>query len=236
MHNNFLIDRGGKMSKSKGGFATLQSLVDRGVPPLAYRLLCLSSHYRSELEFSGDSLSAALTRLKRLAIAVGRVRDEAGPRPWERVLTEISVSRGASFAFQRETLEAGLPAAAQALLASFDEAISADLMTPRALPLLEEALVAKAIPPADRLRLVATMDLVLGLGLVALDRAALRLRPADAELEADAVEAALAERQAARAARDFARADAIRDTLAAKGVELMDGDPLRWEWRIDLTD
>jgi cysteinyl-tRNA synthetase len=80
------------------------------------------------------------------------------------------------------------------------------------------------------------MDLVLGLELVGLDRAALRLRPADAELEADAVEAALAERQAARAARDFARADAIRDTLAAKGVELMDGDPLRWEWRIDLAD
>src|SRR3546814_7785018 len=65
MHNNFLVDRGGKMSKSKGGFTTLFSLIDRGVHPLAYRLLCLSAHYRSDLEFSPDNLMAALTSLKR---------------------------------------------------------------------------------------------------------------------------------------------------------------------------
>jgi len=234
MHNNFLVDRGGKMSKSKGGFSTLQSLADRGVHPLAYRLLCLSSHYRSELEFSADSLGAALTRLKRLAIAATALRDKAGPQDWQRLLAEADATRGASYAFQRDALEAGLSAPALALLAKFDEAVSADLMTPRALPLVEEALAAKAIAPAERLRLVATMDLVLGLGLMTIDRAALRLRPADAALDEDAVEAALTERQAARAARDFARSDAIRDDLAAQGVELMDGDPLRWEWRIDL--
>ena len=63
MHNNFLVDRQGKMSKSKGGFTTLQSLIDAGVHPLAYRLLCLQAHYRSELEFSAESVAAALTRL-----------------------------------------------------------------------------------------------------------------------------------------------------------------------------
>ena len=68
MHNNFLVDRGGKMSKSKGGFATLRGLIDRGVHPLAYRLLCLSAHYRSELEFSPEGVGAAFTRLKRLAM------------------------------------------------------------------------------------------------------------------------------------------------------------------------
>jgi cysteinyl-tRNA synthetase len=52
MHNNFLIDRAGKMSKSTGEFLTLQALVDRGFHPLAYRLMCLQAHYRSELEFS----------------------------------------------------------------------------------------------------------------------------------------------------------------------------------------
>ena len=69
MHNNFLVERqknsaAGKMSKSAGGFRTLQTLLDAGVHPLAYRLLCLSAHYRSELEFSEESLAAALTRLK----------------------------------------------------------------------------------------------------------------------------------------------------------------------------
>src|SRR3546814_5243299 len=68
MHNNFLIDRGGKMSKSSGEFLRLQVLVDRGFHPLAFRLMCLQAHYRSELELSPENLSAALTRLKRLMI------------------------------------------------------------------------------------------------------------------------------------------------------------------------
>lgn len=235
MHNNFLIDRAGKMSKSSGEFATLQSLVDRGVAPLAYRLLCLSAHYRSELEFSGENLAAALTRLKRLLIAVTQLRGKAGPQEWTRVLVETGATRGASFAYQRGVLEDGLPAAARDILARFDEAVSADLMIPRALPLLEEALGAKAIEPPDRLRLVATMDLVLGLGLLRLDRASLRLRPAEARITEAEIEAQLGNRQAARAAKDFGRSDAIRDALAADGVDLMDGDPLRWEWRVELT-
>ena len=66
MHNNFLVERGGKMSKSTGEFLRLQVLIDAGVHPLAYRLMCLQAHYRSELEFTWENLFAALTRLKRL--------------------------------------------------------------------------------------------------------------------------------------------------------------------------
>ncbi len=69
MHNNFLIDRGGKMSKSAGEFLRLQLLVDNGYHPLAYRLMCLQAHYRSELEFSWEGLQAALVRLKRMVMA-----------------------------------------------------------------------------------------------------------------------------------------------------------------------
>ncbi|MFM7377126.1 MAG: class I tRNA ligase family protein, partial [Erythrobacter sp.] len=50
MHNNFLVERSGKMSKSSGEFLRLQLLVDKGYHPLAYRLMCLQAHYRSELE------------------------------------------------------------------------------------------------------------------------------------------------------------------------------------------
>ena len=75
MHNNFLIDRAkdgqsGKMSKSTGEFLTLQALVDRGFHPLAYRLMCLQAHYRSELEFSWENLAAAFVRLKRMVMGV----------------------------------------------------------------------------------------------------------------------------------------------------------------------
>jgi cysteinyl-tRNA synthetase len=76
------------------------------------------------------------------------------------------------------------------------------------------------------------MDAVLGLGLTAVTRSELRLRPAGAQVTEDELAAALARRNEARAARDFATSDAIRDELAGKGVEVMDGDPLGWEWRL----
>jgi cysteinyl-tRNA synthetase len=58
------------MSKSTGQFLRLQTLVDAGFHPLAYRMMCLQAHYRSELEFSWEGLGAALTRLKRIVMAV----------------------------------------------------------------------------------------------------------------------------------------------------------------------
>ncbi|WP_156678719.1 cysteine--tRNA ligase [Sphingomonas profundi] len=239
MHNNFLImrdkeGRGGKMSKSQGGFATLRSLVDRGVHPLAYRLLCLSSHYRSELEFSAETLLAARTRLRRLLLAIDKqgLRGDAGV---DGLLDDAGYTRGASLAFQRERLEAGLPAPAAARLAAFDAALADDLNTPVALTVMDELLADKRLDAAHKLRALASMDLVLGLGLVgsrALAPADLRIRPADAALTEADVMARLDDRRAARAARDFAASDAIRDDLAAQGVEIMDGDPLGWEWKV----
>ncbi len=65
-----------------------------------------------------------------------------------------------------------------------------------------------------------------------LTRADLRIRPKSASLTEEEVEVLVARRNAARAAKDFATADAIRDELAAQGVEVMDGDPLGWEWKL----
>ena len=205
MHNNFLVDRGGKMSKSAGEFLRLQTLVDRGIHPLSYRLMCLSAHYRSELEFTWDSVIAAQTRLKRLVQAVEKLR-AAPDKP-----SRASADR------HRE---------------AFDAAISDDLNTPRALPVLDELLADKALSPAERLDAAAAFDRVLGLRLATITRADLRVRPADAAIDEAAVEARLAERRDARAARDFARSDALRDDLAAAGVEVMDGDPLGWDWHL----
>ena len=208
MHNNFLVDRGGKMSKSAGDFRTLQSLIDRGVHPLAYRLMCLSAHYRSELEFSGENLAAALTRLKRLVMTVEalRARDDG--------------TRKGDTAHYRRLL---------------DEAVSDDLNTPRALPIVDEMLADKKLSPADRLAALVDFDQVLGLDLGELTRASLRLRPADATISEAEIDAQLALRRAARAARDFAQSDAIRDALAESGVDVMDGDSLGWDWKIALT-
>ncbi len=207
MHNNFLVERSGKMSKSAGEFLRLPLLVEKGYHPLAYRLMCLQAHYRSELEFSWDGLGAALTRLKRMVLAADRFADaEEGGDP--------RLPRLAPF------------------LDRFDAAMSDDLNTPLALTAFEEALAAKKIDPAARRAAIAEMDSVLGLGLLDLTRTDLRLRPKDAELDEDDVEDALERRRDAREARDFSRSDAIREELAAKGVEVMDGDPLGWEWKL----
>ena len=76
------------------------------------------------------------------------------------------------------------------------------------------------------------MDAVLGLNLTRLNRSDLRVRPAAAQIEADDIEDALNRRKEARAAKDFAASDAIRDSLLARGVEVMDGDPLGWDWKV----
>ncbi|MDX3901691.1 MAG: cysteine--tRNA ligase [Sphingobium sp.] len=225
MHNNFLVDRskgsdGGKMSKSKGGFTTLFSLIDRGVHPIAYRLLCLSAHYRGELEFSGENLGAALTRLKRLVMAVEGLKARAEGVTWQSPRLDY--------------LRANLHPKLVPLLEQFDAAIADDLMTPRALPLLEEAVGMKKVPVDEKLCLIAAFDQALGLSLLTLTRADLRIAPKDTAITAEEIEAELERRQAARAAKDFALSDEIRDALVARGVEVMDGDPLRWEWRLAL--
>lgn len=207
MHNNFLVERAGKMSKSSGEFLTLQALVDRGFHPLAYRMMCLQAHYRSELEFSWENLAAASTRLKRTVQAIETLR----ARP-----------------------HAPSASAAAAYREQLDAAVSDDLNTARALPVLDALIADKAIAPQERLAALADFDAALGLDLATLTRADLRVRPKGAAIDEATIEARLAERREARAAKDFARSDAIRDELAAAGVEVMDGDALGWDWKTPI--
>ena len=222
MHNNFLVERSGKMSKSAGEFLRLQLLIDKGYHPLAYRLMCLQAHYRSELEFSWEGLEAALTRLKRMVMAVEQLRARLGEDPPAE--PEGGWTQG--------SVHGELDATLLPLLVEFDAAMADDLNTPLALTALEAVLAGKTLDPRERSVLVAAMDAVLGLGLLDLRRADLRLRPAAAEIAEEEIEAALVRRKEARAAKDFATSDALRDELAARGVEVMDGDPLGWEWKL----
>jgi cysteinyl-tRNA synthetase len=114
----------------------------------------------------------------------------------------------------------------------FDAAISDDLNTPVALTIFDEALALKKVDAGEKLAALAAMDTVLGLGLRDLARADLRIRPKAATITETEIEATLARRREARAAKDFAASDALRDELAAQGVEVMDGDPLGWEWKL----
>ena len=206
MHNNFLVERSGKMSKSSGEFLRLQLLVDKGYHPLAYRMMCLQAHYRSELEFSWEGLGAALTRLKRIVMAVERLKDAASSTPDH-----------PKFAPLRE---------------KFAAAMADDLNTPIALVALEEALAVKKVDAGVKRAVIEEMDAVLELGLFDLSRGDLRLRPRDATITEEEIEAELIRRKEARVAKDFTTSDAIRESLGEKGVEVMDGDPLGWDWKL----
>jgi len=224
MHNNFLVDRTGKMSKSSGEFLRLQLLIDKGYHPLAYRMMCLQAHYRSELEFSWDGLGAALTRLKRMVMGIRQATSAAYNQAPNVTAPNWPDDRVDAL---REAIDNPKLAA---LVDKFVAALADDLNTSVALTVLEEVLATKKVPIDQKAILARAM--MWPLGLEPLPREDFRIRSKDAVITEDEIEQALADRKAARAEKDFAKSDAIRDDLAAKGVEVMDGDPLGWEWKL----
>jgi cysteinyl-tRNA synthetase len=227
MHNNFLIERSGKMSKSSGEFLRVQLLIDKGFHPLAYRLMCLQAHYRSELEFSWEGLQAALVRLKRMVMAVSNLK----ARHAELVSASYLATSESKTLKQ---VQGDVAPAISVALKDFAAAVSDDLNTAIAITSLETLIGLKKVDVAQHIAAIAEMDAVLGLNFNSLTRTDLRIRPKAAVITEAEIEAALAARKEARAAKDFAKSDAIRDDLIAKGVEVMDGDPLGWDWKLDI--
>jgi cysteinyl-tRNA synthetase len=230
MHNNFLIERSGKMSKSSGEFLRVQLLIDKGFHPLAYRLMCLQAHYRSELEFSWEGLQAAFVRLKRMVMGVTNLKARhADTQTGEADTWTLKQVQGDGSGVQGDVAPA-----ISATLKDFAASIADDLNTAIAITALETIIGIKKVDVAQQLAAIADMDKVLGLNLMALTRQDLRVRPKAATITEEDIETALTARKEARAAKDFAKSDAIRDDLIAKGVEVMDGDPLGWDWKLDI--
>jgi len=234
MHNEFLVLRDAeKMSKSKGNFLTLQTLVDQGVHPLAYRLFLLTANYRSNLEFSWEALAGARSNLRRMLLRIARLREEVGPQEWQKIHAEARFQSGGSFAFIRAALAEGLSARAMGYVEGLDAAMSNDLHTPQGLVLLGELLDDKKLAADEALRLVALFDLVLGLELMTLTVSDLAIRPAGVSITEEEIERLIADRAAARKAKDFATADGIRDRLLTAGVAIQDSPQgTDWEWAL----
>ena len=99
LHGAFLKTNDAKMSKSDGTFLRLQTLLDQGVDPLAYRYLCLSAHYRSQLNFSDQALSSAVVGLERLRMTVyklgvaGQANDDYVQRFFNELAHDLNLPR-----------------------------------------------------------------------------------------------------------------------------------------------
>jgi cysteinyl-tRNA synthetase len=208
LHNEFLVLDKGKMSKSAGGFLTLQSLMDAGYDPLDYRYFLLGGHYRSQLQFSWESLEGAKNARKSLLDRIKTLAEKAGTLP---------------------PASSGGDAGTGACLAAFDKALEEDLSTPRALAELWGLLRDNSLEPAAVLAAAFDMDRVLGLGLREAAAAAREKGPEDEALVRE-IEALIAERKEAKKARDYTRADHIRQTLKERGIILEDG-PAGTLWR-----
>ena len=125
MHGYFLLANDAKMAKSAGEFLRLKSLTDRGYDPLAYRYLCLTAHYRSQLNFTFDALDASATALERMRSAFHALphAEAADPRYVERFTAEINddLNLPRALALAWEVLRGELPSAARrSTLAAFD--------------------------------------------------------------------------------------------------------------------
>ena len=200
LHNEFLVMDKGKMSKSSGEFLTLQYLIDKGFDPLDYRFFLLGGHYRSQLTFSWESMESARNSRRSLVQRLARMTETAGSIP--EALPSIS--------------------RANEWIDRFRADIEQDLSTPRALSQLQGLIRDTDIPPAEALAAVARMDQVLGLDLIESAASLVASSKETGDLDDGRIDALIAERADAKKAKNFSRADEIRNQLKESGIILED--------------
>jgi cysteinyl-tRNA synthetase len=208
LHSEHLTDATGeKMSKSAGGFTTLRDLMDAGHDPVAVRFfLIANAHYRARLRLSTEALHGAAEQVRRLREFADRVRRTA---PGDTTDHETLTGRIAD------------------VRKGYREAVDDDLNLPQGMGLVFE-LVREANAALDAGRVGAQAHEAL-LGFIDEFDAHLDVVRVDEPGLADEVERLIAEREAARKARDFGRSDQIRDELRQKGIALEDSkDGVRW--------
>ena len=136
-HVLHLLDKRGKMSKSKGGFLTVSLLEEKGYDPLAYRFFCLQSHYRKPLVFSFENLDNCVQAYNKLVARIANLKADDEPDL----------------------------AAAKAYQEKFKEALDNDLNTSLAVTALYDVLKGE-LSDATKLYLIKDFDRVLSLGLI----------------------------------------------------------------------
>lgn len=211
MHNAFLKIDGEKMSKSLGNFFTIRD-IGKKYPLQVIRFFMLSAHYRSPLNFSDTLVEASKASLERILNAMSRLEDAAGAAQ-EREATQE---------------EKELLSKVSDYVVKYENAMEDDLNTADAISVIFELVkLANSSISSDNARsVIAEVYDTIGrlcdvLGIITKTEKEI--------LDAD-VEALIEERQAARKAKNFARADEIRDTLAAQGIILEDTrEGVKWK-------
>jgi cysteinyl-tRNA synthetase len=205
-HGEFLLTDGTKMAKRLGNVATVQDLRDQGVPAAAFRHFVFSTHYRKQLNMSGEALEASIEGVKRIGDFAARLAEAKGATPeLEKIADETEADVIAAL---YDDLNAPI---ALGSLFSFVRKANAELdrngVDKRALERAREVFA----------RINSVLDVVP------------EVTGLDAGLEVK-VATLLAARKDARAKRDFARADAFRAEIEALGIAIED-TPQGTKWK-----
>jgi len=211
VHVEYLIVDEQKMSKSLGNTYTIPDVVAKGFRPSAVRYLLLSAHYRKQLNFTWDSLSAAEKALQRLSDFLVRIDAVAQAGSHAELTARLDAARTAFSTAMRDDLNTAAALGTMfELVSDLNSAIDAG-----AIGVDDVAAVREAFADFDRV-----------LGVLSLRRAEEERPPVPVE----EIERLIEDRQAARRRRDFAAADRVRDDLAARGVLLEDSAAgTRWK-------
>lgn len=191
-HNEHILVEGKKMSKSLGNFYTLEDITRKGYDPLAFRLLVLQAHYRSQVNFSWENLEAAQQRLKSFQ-ALADLRWQLNPN-------------------NAETVDFDFGSAKEAI----QRALESDLSTPQALAALSttEQYVSDRLPGIQQAeefqQFLEYVDHVFGLKLLA------------TEDITDSQKDTIHVRERARTGKDWAKSDRLRDQLKEQGIGVRD--------------
>lgn len=211
MHAEFLLVDGGKMSKSLGNTYTIDTLIERGYSPLAYRYFCLNGHYRNKLNFTWEGLAGAQTSLNRLYETLLAHKKAPGIEITETVKGDGRYSdMNIMDAWKQE----------------FEYSLSDDLNVPLAMSVLWKALryETKSRKIYD---FIISMDEIFGLDMEKnveeLEKKALQEKTEDINAGIpDDIKALAEKRLQAKKERRYADADAIRNELTALGYRLTD--------------
>jgi cysteinyl-tRNA synthetase len=197
LHSEFLVMSGKeKMSKSLGNVVNLDTLKENGVSPLAYRYLCLNSHYRKQLAYGKEILDSSRITYEGLVNRVIDITQQMGDQ-------KVSLNE--------------LPIKARKYLQDFKSAVFNDLNTPQGLAVMWGVLKDNSLAPKYKLALLEDFDKVLGL-----DFKNMALAKGAQEDISPELKDLLIQRDSFRASKDWKQADVVRDLLKSKGYIIKD--------------
>ena len=225
VHNGFITINEEKMSKSLGNFFTVLDIL-KEYEPEVLRYFILQTHYRSPLDFSDARLKEASRSLERLRTAAQNLTELKGV---------ISVGPDEDSLALREKVSGFVESFLEAMRDDFNTslAISYLFALGKEINILHQSVMTGGQKPDGKL--VDMMDkawkeMTSIIGILEEDPGAKTEAVKDADEDAAAIESLIAERQEARKAKDFKKADAIRDELAQKGI-LLEDTPQGVRWK-----